>query len=167
MTEGIFFQIPFISNFLLPFLLVFFLGFAILEKIKLFGDNKKQLNALISFIVGLIFAGVVYPKLVISNMISYLAITLVCIFIILLIWGFIFGDYAKDGKAPNRLKFILAIVASISFVAVFIWATGWSDTLLQFFTSNSSMNKTILTNGIFVLVIAAALALVLKNEVKK
>ena len=167
MVEEIFLQIPFISNFLLPFLLVFFVGFATLEKIKLFGDGKKQLNALTSFVIGLIFAGAVYPKLVVSNLISYLAVALVCIFVILLIWGFIFGDYSKDGKAPNRFKLILAIIASISFIIAVIWSTGLNEILMGFFTSNSGTNQTILTNGIFILVIATALALLLREGAKK
>ena len=87
-----FLQIPIVSNFILPFLLAFFVLFATLEKTKLLGDGKKQLNALISAIVGLIFVGAVYPKMVVSNLILYLAVAVVAIFVILLIWGFIFGD---------------------------------------------------------------------------
>jgi len=166
MAEQMFLQIPFISNFILPFLLVWFIGFATLEKIKLFGDGKKQLNALTSFVIGLIFAGAIYPKLMVSNLISYLAVALISIFVILLIWGFIFGDYPKEGKAPNRLKLILGVLATISFIIAVVWSTGWNETIISFFTSNSGMNQTILTNGIFILVIATALALLLK-ETKK
>ena len=42
------------TRFILPFFLVFFVIFALLEKTKLFGDGKKQINAMISFVVGLI-----------------------------------------------------------------------------------------------------------------
>lgn len=166
MAEDLFLKLPFISNFLLPFILVFFVAFAILEKTKLFGDGKKMIDAWVSVAVGLLFAGAVYPKMVVGNLILYLAVALIAIFIILLIWGFIFGDYLKEGKAPNRLKLILGIIAAVSFVGAIIWATGWYKDLFDFFSSNKSLNQTIITNVVFVLIIAAVLALVLAKEKK-
>lgn len=163
--ETTFLQIPIISKFLLPFLLIFFIAFAILEKTKLLGE-KKQINALISFVIGLIFVGAVYPKLVVENLILYLSVAIVAIFVVLLIWGFIFGEI-KEGKAANRLKFILGILASISFVGAVIWATGWYTSIGDFFSSNSGLNQAIFTNVLFLIVIATALALILKAEGKK
>ena len=48
-------QHPVLTNFVYPFLIVFFIVFAVLEKTKLFGEEKKQLNALTAFVIGLIF----------------------------------------------------------------------------------------------------------------
>jgi hypothetical protein len=166
MAEMMFLQIPFISNFLLPFILVFFIAFAILEKTKLFGDGKKMIHAWISVAIALIFVGAVYPKMVVGNLVLYLAVALVAIFIVILIWGFIFGD-VKEGKANGRFKLILGIAAVLSFVGALFWATGWYKDLTDFFGSRSGLNQTILANGLFILVIAAALALVLKSEGKK
>jgi hypothetical protein len=159
-----FLQIPIISNFVLPFLLVFTISFAILEKTKLFGDGKKQLDAIVSAVASLIFVSAVYPKMVVGNLILYLSVAIVAIFVILLIWGFIFGDYLKEGKAPNRLKLILGILASISFVGAVVWATGWYKDLGDFFGSNIELNQTIWTNALFIIVIALALALIIKNQ---
>ena len=39
-------QHPVLTNFVYPFLIVFFIVFAILEKTKLFGEEKKQLKSL-------------------------------------------------------------------------------------------------------------------------
>ncbi|MEK6913605.1 MAG: hypothetical protein AABW47_02950 [Nanoarchaeota archaeon] len=161
-----FLQIPIISNFILPFLLVFTISFAILEKTKLFGDSKKQLNAIVSAVASLIFVGAVYPKMVVGNLILYFTVAIVAIFVILLIWGFIFGDYSKEGKAPNRLKLILGIFASISFVGAVVWATGWYKDLGDFFGSNIELNQTIWTNALFIIVIAIALALILGQKAK-
>lgn len=154
------------SQFLFPFLLVFFITFAILERTKLFGEGKKQINALTAFVIGLIFVSAVYPKLVVSNLILFLTVTIVAVFVILLIWGFIFGD-EKGFKLTNWMKWILGITAGIAFVWAVIWATGLSDKLGSFFSGTGSLGNTIITNGVFVLVIAVALVLVWKSGSSK
>jgi hypothetical protein len=154
-----FLQYDVISKFLLPFLLVFFILFAILEKTKLLGD-KKQIHALVAFVIGLIFVGAVYPVLVVSNLILFLTVTIVSVFVVLLIWGFIFGD--KEGFKPaGWMKWALGIIAAIAFVVAMIWATGLLDNLQTFLSAG--IGGTILTNAIFLIVIAIALALVMKG----
>ena len=78
-----------LTNFAYPFLLIFFIAFGILEKSKLFGSDKKQLNALIAFVIGLIFITAVFPKLVVGNLILFLTVSIVVMFVALLLWGFV------------------------------------------------------------------------------
>lgn len=85
-------QSDILTKFAYPFLLIFFIVFAILEKTKLFGEDKKQTNALIEFVIGLIFVGFAYPKEVVSNMIQFLTVAIIVLFVVLLLWGFIFSD---------------------------------------------------------------------------
>lgn len=153
------------SEFLFPFLLVFFIIFAILERTKLFGEGKRQINALIAFVIGLIFVGAVSYTHVVSNLTLFLTIALVAVFVILLIWGFIFGD-KEEFKLDNKLKWGLGIVATIAFAWAVIWAAGWSEKLGSFFSGSSGLGQTIITNGIFLLVIAVALALILYEKKK-
>ena len=154
--ETNFLQLPIISKFLLPFLLVFFLIFAILEKTKLLGE-KKQIHALIAFVIGLIFVGAIYPKLVVGNLILFLTVALVVVFVVLLIWGFIFGD--TETKLKKGLIIGLAIIATIVLVGAIIWATGFWDNLQTFLSGG--IGGAIVTNAIFLIVIGVALALVL------
>lgn len=166
MATTIFLQNEIFTKFLFPFLLVFFVTFAILERTKLFGDGKKQLNALTAFVVGLIFVSAIYPVLVVNNLILFMTVAIVAIFVILLIWGFIFGE-TKDVIGSKTLKWILVIVSGIAFFAAILWATGWYTDVSGFF-SNSALNSTIITNAVFVIVIAVALALLIgKNPAKK
>ncbi|MCX6747032.1 MAG: hypothetical protein NTU63_02760 [Candidatus Pacearchaeota archaeon] len=157
--ETTFLQHWIFTQFLFPFLLIFFIVFAILEKTKLFGDGKKQINALTAFVIGLIFVGAVYPKLVVTNMVLFLTIALVVVFVVLLIWGFIFGDIKEGFELEKWMKWILGGITGIAIVGGVIWATGlWAgagDFLKQGLTQN------IITNVAFVVVIAIALALVL------
>ena len=50
-----FFITPIFTDFLLPFALVFTLIFAILQKTKLLGDGKKQVDAIIGLVVGVFY----------------------------------------------------------------------------------------------------------------
>jgi len=153
------------TDFILPFLLIFFIVFAILEKTKLFGDGKKQLNALTSFVIGLIFVGAIFPKLVVENMILFLTVAIVCVFVILLIWGFIFGDMKEGFKPAEWMKWILGILGGIAFIIAVIFATGFNVTIGDFLSQ--ALSQTVITNIIFIVVIAIALALVLISPKKK
>ena len=165
MAEDTLLQGEIFTRFILPFFLVFFIVFAILEKTKFFGDGKKQINAMIAFVVGLIFVSVLYPTLVVNNLILFLTVALVSIFVILLIWGFIFGD-AKEGFKPEPwMKIGLAILAGIAFIVAVIWATGFNDKLVGGLFGQS-WSKAFWTNLGFVLAIAIALALVLGGKKK-
>ena len=153
-----FLQWPIISDYLLPFLLVFFIIFAILERTKLFGEGKKQVNALTAFVIALTFVGAVTYTHMIQNLTLFLTIAIVALFVILLIWGFIFGD-SKEFKAEGWMKWILGIVAGIAFIWALVWATDSLGKIGGFF--GSSLGQTIITNGIFLIVISVALALIL------
>lgn len=153
------------KDILLPFLLIFFIIFAVLEKTKLFGEGKKQINALIAFVASLIFVGAFSYSNVISNLTLFLTVTLVALFVILLIWGFIWGT--KEGfKLEGWMKWILGITAGIAFVWAVLWATGWSEIVIGFFSGKTDLGQTIVTNAVFVLVIAVTLILVLKYKEK-
>jgi len=144
------------SNVILPFLLVWTLVFALLEKIKFFGDNKKQLNAIISLVIGLIFSFSVFPKLVVGNLILFLAVALVSLFVILLIWGFIFGS-DKGFNPQGWMQITLGVIFGLASVGAIFWATGWNKKLGSLISEN--LNQPIFLNILFVVLIAVVLAL--------
>ena len=155
------------ARFLFPLVLVFFLVFAILEKTKIFGDDKKQINAGISLVIALIFVGFAFPKEVVENMILFLTIGLVVMFVGLMFWGFAIGDTPKfTGK---YLPWTAGIGIFIAVTLALIWSTGyWSNfskIIEAFFTQ--SWSELFWTNVIFILVLAAAVALVLKSGGKE
>jgi hypothetical protein len=160
-TVTTFLQYDIVSKILLPFLLVFFIIFAILERTKLLGE-KKQIHALIAFVIGLIFVGAIYPVLVVSNLILFFTVTIVAVFVILLLWGFVFVD-TKNTGLEKGLRLGLIVVITIAFIWALIWATGWINNIGTMLSSNNGLGQTIVTNGIFLIVIAIALALVMIN----
>jgi len=151
------------TRFAFPFLLMFFIVFAILEKTKLLGEGKKQLNALISFVIGLIFVSAVYPTLVVNNLILFLTVALVVVFVALLLWGFIFGDIKEGFKIQNWMKWVLGIMVGIAVFIAVLWATGVQEKVIDFLFRQGWSN-TFWTNALFIVVIAIALALMIKKS---
>lgn len=151
-----------LTKFVYPFLLVFFIVFAVLEKTKILGEGRKQLNALISFVIGLIFVSAVFPKIVVGNLILFLTIALVIMFVVLLLWGFVAGG--KEGFEPSKgVKTFLMIVIGIAVVIAVFWALGVGEGFFGFLFS-SSWSKLFWTNFLFIVVIAVALAFVLLGK---
>ena len=155
-----------LTEFLYPFLLIFFIVFALLEKTKIFGDDKKQINALIAFIVGIMFVAAVDTQLLVGNMVLFLAVGVVIVFVILLLWGFVTGEEAKFGGKSTALKAVIAVIIILALVIFLFIVTGISDQVFDFFF-DSDWSSDVWTNIIFVVIIAAALAVVLATGGKK
>ena len=151
------------TSFVFPFLLMFFIVFAILEKTKILGEEKKQLNALLSFVIGLIFVSAVYPKLVVGNLILFLTVALVVVFVTLLLWGFVTGGEAKI--SGGKIKWVAGIGGFIVIVFAVFWATGIHGKVIDLLFKQS-WSGTFWTNISFIVVIAVALALVYKGSKK-
>jgi len=155
-------QSEILTKFVYPFLLIFFIVFAVLEKTKVLGDDKKQLNALVAFVIGLIFVGAVFPKLVVANMILFLTVALVVVFVVLLLWGFVSsGD--KGFEISKGLKTFLFIVLGIAVLVAVFWATGVGGGFFSLLFS-SSWSNAFWTNFLFIIVLAAALAFAIKGS---
>ena len=155
------------TRFALPFLLIFFIVFGILEKTKLFGPDKKQLNALIAFVMGLILIAAASPTLTISNLVLFLTVAIVVLFVALLLWGFIAGEKGlKFEEAPKALKWVIGIVIVVAVVFALLWALGTEATIFEKasdFFFKSDWSKSFWTNLSFVVVIIVALVLILKK----
>lgn len=148
------------TKFAFPFFLVFFIVFAILEKTKVLGD-KKQINALISLVIGLIFVSVVSQTEVVNNMVLFLTIAIITMFVGLILWGFVSGK-AEISSKPVKIFFGIVIVIAV--IIAIIWATGFYPLLESLFKQDWS--QTFWTNLLFIVVIGVAVALVLKNTKK-
>ena len=157
-------QHPVLTNFVYPFLIVFFIVFAVLEKTKLFGEEKKQLNALLAFVIGLIFVSAVFPKMVVSNIILFLSVAIVIVFVVLMLWGFVFST--KDGFVmTSGMKWGLFAVVTVALIIGILWAAGVSGKTYDFLF-NQSWSEAFWTNLIFIILIGVALAAVIRGSGK-
>ena len=140
--------------------LIFFIVFAILEKTKILGDGKHQLNTLVGAVIGLVFVSAVFPKQVTGNLILFLTVAIVVIFVGLLIWGFANGG---DASIPGGVKKLAGIAVIIAVIIAVLWAAGLK---IEFFNNlfdflfNSGWSATLWTNASFIVVIAIAAALI-------
>lgn len=148
------------TRFAFPFLLIFFIVFAVLEKTKILGEDKKQLNAIIAFVIGLIFVGVAYPTEVVGNLILFLSVALVVMFVALLLWGFVAGDIKEGFKPAGWMKIVLGILISIAVIIAVLWAAGLHNKVIDMLF-RQGWSSTFWTNILFVVVVAVALTLIL------
>jgi len=160
-------QHPVAQKFIYPFLLVFFIVFAVLEKTKALGDsdNQKQINALVSFVIGLIFVSAVSPKMVVQDMILFLTVALIITFVILLLWGFISGSNLKGGEnliIGKKLKGWVVAVIVIAVVIALLSSLGVSGAGVMGFLFGPG-TEVFWTNFLFIAAIAVALAVVLSK----
>ncbi len=163
MAEETILQHWILTKFVFPFLLIFFIVFAVLEKTKVLGDDKKQLNAMISFVIGLIFVGSVFPKEVVGNLILFLTVSLIVVFVILLLWGFVSVDKQTEFSVGSGMKKFGAAVIIIATIIAVIWATGSGDFIIRILFKQS-WSKSFWTNFLFIIAIAGAIATVLKKS---
>lgn len=150
------------TQFILPFLLIFAVVFAILEKTKLLGEDKKQVNAIVAFVVGLIFVSAIYPKQVVGNLILFLTVALIVLFVFLLLYGFVAaGD--KGFEVEGWMKWIAVVIIFVAVVIATVWATG-TDSMLWNLLFGQSWSTTMWTNVLFVAVLIGVIVFILKYK---
>jgi preprotein translocase subunit SecG len=111
-------------NVVLPFLLVFTLIFAILEKTKILGvedgKSRKNLNAMLSFVFALFVVATKEIVLAIRGSLPQVALILIIVFCFLLLAG----SFMKSGEfsfEDNRFwKVFLTIIMFIAVLLVFL-----------------------------------------------
>ena len=149
------FEHPFFTEMLLPFLLVFVVTFAILQKSKILGDGKAQIDAIVGFVVGLLLIGLPQPRNIIVNIMPWMAVGIAIILTFLILYGFVHGDMTGD-KAPKWMKPTFAVLAGLFTIGVILFITGLGGKIVDTFSGNSG--STILINILMIgLVIGAVL----------
>lgn len=148
---------PLFVEAILPFLLVFTIVFAILQKTRVLGEGKKQVDAIVALVIGLIVITFARAVGIILVLMPFLAVSMVIILVFLILYGMVFKE--GEFKLPGKVQGVIGALAALAVIAISLWATGAWDYLLDMWT-NSGDSSQILTNVIFVVVILAAVAIV-------
>jgi hypothetical protein len=146
------------SEGILPFLIVFVLVFAILQKSKLLGDGKSQIDALIALAVALILIITPVARNFIVEIIPFLAIALVIMLFFLLMYAFIAG---KDWYSP-WMKWVFGILGGLLIIAVAVWKSGIVETL-----GSGGNVSSVLINVLLIAIIVGVFALAAFYKEKK
>ncbi|MEI6850207.1 MAG: hypothetical protein WCK29_04155 [archaeon] len=140
-----------LGQLILAFVLIFTLVFAVLQKSKILGDGKKQIDALIALAIALIVISVGSVLDFIQHIIPFMAIGLVIILVFMILMGAVFADGTL--KEMPWLKWVFAIVILVAvIVAVLVFTKGW-DYILSFFSSDGSWAGNLILIVIIVLAI--------------
>jgi len=146
---------PLFTEMILPFLLVFVLIFAILQKSKVLGEGKAQIDALISLAIALILIGVPVARDVIVGIIPWLAVGVAVILVFMILYGFAAGDL-KTGE--TWMKIVFGILAGLFVIGTVIYVTGLWDSVSGIFSGGSDLWANIVIIIIVVGAVAFAIA---------
>jgi len=122
---------------MLPFLLIFTVVFAVLQKAKIFGADSKRFNVVIALVLGMV---VVIPHilgtypagqdavLIINNLLPNVALVLIAIVMVLLLSG-VFGYTSPDSGTSGAILIpAFAIIIWLFGVSAGWWANfSWFD----------------------------------------
>lgn len=157
-----FFISPFFRDIVLPFVLVFTLTFAILQNTKLLGEGKKQIDAIVSLVIGMILIAFPFARNLIVNLMPFLAVSLVVLLVFMLIYGFV---YKGDIALHKGVKIAFMIIAGLALVTVLLYAAGMWDWIYDYFFVREGVSQ-IWVNILVIVVIAGAMIGVLKSKDK-
>lgn len=156
------FDNPFFTEMLLPFLLIFVLVFAILQKSKILGDGKAQIDAMVALVIGLILIGVPQPRNIIVGIMPWLAVGIAVILVFLILYGFVAGDLSK---APDWMKIVFGILAGLFTVGVVLYVTGLWGIIGGWLSKGESSD--IWMNVLMVALVVGAMAVAVFSGKKK
>ncbi|MDH3353297.1 MAG: hypothetical protein OEL87_02515 [Nanoarchaeota archaeon] len=132
------FDNPFFTEMLLPFLLVFVVVFAILQKSKILGEEKEQIDAIVALVIGLILIGVPQPRDIIVGIMPWMAVGVAVILVFLILYGFVAGDLSGK-ETPDWMKITFGILAGLFTLAVILYISGLGKILLDWMVGSSEM----------------------------
>ncbi|MDZ4226707.1 MAG: hypothetical protein U1B79_01200, partial [Candidatus Pacearchaeota archaeon] len=105
----------------------------------------------------------VSPKLIVENLILFLTVAIVVVFIALLLWGFVSGG---EAKIPDKVKPMVGGVVVLAVAIALLWALGVQISFFEDvfdFVFKSSWSSDFWTNAAFIIVVIVAVVLVVKG----
>ena len=153
-------------SIVLPFLLIYSIVYGILVRTKIFGEGAANVNAMVAFVLALLFvaaANVVDVMEAFVPWVGLIAVFIVCFMMIsVLVLGGDISEFAKDYRKP------VIILVFITMVFALISTAGWLDMLVDFVIGFFSIEEVL---GLVVVGIVLALVFAItrsaKGEVKE
>jgi len=162
--DGGIFEATFFTQIILPFVLVFTLIYAILEKSKILGEGKHQINSIISLVIAFILIAVPSARAVIVNVIPIIAVLAVILLVFMLVLGFV-GATSKEGNLNKGLKIAVSIITGIVLIIAVLWSTGWLEKVIS--GAKQPDAGVIWQSIIFIIIIIAVMVIALSGKGKE
>lgn len=154
-----FLEYPIFTDYILPFLLTWTLVFAILEKSKLFGEDKHQINAIIGLVLGAILISFANVIDIIRQLVIFLVLALIILFVFMTIYGF--AAAKEKDILEDWMKKTVAWLGIVAVVIAVLVVTGYWDETTNFFKGEIGLNV------IFGVIVVAAILAVLFGTKKE
>lgn len=131
-----------VYDVILPFLLVFTLMYAFLEKTKVLGvetyysddshksswqGSRRNLNSMLAFVVAFFVIASSQLVAVINQTLSHMVLLLVLVFCFILVAGAFQQESEKGFFLEDNWKKIFMVITFIAIVLIFLNALGWLD----------------------------------------
>ncbi len=149
-------------EYILPFVLIFTLVFAILQKSKILGEGKKQIDAIVGLVVGLILIAFPFSRDIVVKLMPFLAVAITILLVFMIFYGLAYGNVEMN----KWIKAVFLIIFSLALVTVFLFITGWWDPIYDFMFNRSGSGQ-VWINILLIIIIAAAVVAVLRGSKEK
>ncbi len=156
------FDNPFFTEMLLPFLLVFVVVFAILQKSQILGKGKAQVDAIVGLVVGLILIGVPGPRNLLVGIMPWMAVGVAVILVALILYGFVAGDLSKLGE-EKWVKYGMGSLVIVFTLGIVLFVSGLHEKLWDSFGVTSDVWMNIVMIGL----VLGAMVVAVKGGKKK
>lgn len=156
MVETIF-TAPLFKEIVFPFLLVFTLIFAILEKTKVLSAGKQN-HALISLAISLIFIAVKPARDAVVGLAPFFAVVAVVFLVFMLLYGFVMQGDVNIFKAESWLKYLILFIVTASVIIAVLVSTGYWQRVVNMLT----LSEGITVNLIILAVMGVAAYVIIK-----
>tara|TARA_Y100000310_G_scaffold292387_1_gene321097 strand:- start:47 stop:553 length:507 start_codon:yes stop_codon:yes gene_type:complete len=163
MAEETILTSPIFTEMVLPFILIFTVVFAILQKTQILGKGKKQIDAIVSLAIGLMVVSYANAVGIISDLMPFMAVSVVIILVFLLLYGMVFKEGEFD--LSKKVKNVFGGLAALAVIIAVVMVTGIWGYIQENWLGGESQSA-IVTNTIFIIIIAVAIGIVLSSSKK-
>jgi hypothetical protein len=146
-----------LTEWFLPFILVFVICFAILEKSKILGNGVSRIDALVSLAVGFLAVSLPYSRDVIVDLMPWLGVGLASLFVFFVLYAFIAGD--KMMEEP-WIKYVLLGLVSVFSIGVIFYVTGFWELISS---KGFSFGGESLSNLVFIIIVGILVFWVMRS----
>ena len=151
-----------VYNVILPWLLVFTIMFALLEKTKVLGLDeidgnkvtKKNLNAMVALVTGfLVVASSELVRVINTVLANVVLLLLLSVMFLLLV-----GSFGKDEEASlsDSWKKVFTGLMFVGIIVIFLYALGWLDVIWRM--AAGGLDGTVVASVALILVLLGAMA---------
>jgi len=153
---------PIFTDMILPFILIFVLVFAILQKSKILGEDKQQIDAMVSLAIGLILIGVPIARDIVVGLMPWLAVGLAAMLVFFLLYGFAAGDLTNEINMSKGMRNTFGVLAALFTLSIIWFITPLGGWIYNWLSVGESSD--IWVSGIMIAVILGVMVVAVKGR---